>query len=526
MQPLLAPIRLGNRHLRRYNAEYPFPAFYPFCRSRPARKLQDWIELSGAAPRISFRTLDRGFCYEAGVKKKVLLIIGLVVVAAAIVGFTVSQSGKNVTTVQTGKVQKEDIVSTVSASGEIKPKVYTNIGANAFGKITRLFVHEGDVVKKGQMLAQIENVQPAADVNANSAALEAARTDAAAQVAGYHTAVADLNKAKSDLEHAKLDFDRAQGLYQSKLIAKSDFDVKKAAYDGAVASVASAEARINQFKAQQESAEGRIKQASATLVRAKDVLNKTEYVAPFDGIITNLPVREGETVVVGIQNSPGSLLMTLADMSVITAEVQVDETDIVNVKLGQDADITIDAMPKKTFHGKVTEIGDNAVVRSTGLSTSQSNVASQEAKDFKVVVTLTDPPANLRPGLSATAKITTAVKKNTLAIPIQALTIRQRSDLEKKDGKGTVKAASLESKADAAKAKEELQGVFIVKDKKAVFKQVETGVTGTTDIEITGGLNEGDEIVTGSYKVLRTLRNDSTVKIDNSAPKKTEDEKS
>src|SRR5439155_820841 len=142
---------------------------------------------------------------------------------------------------------------------------------------------------------------------------------------------------------------------------------------------------------------------------------------PYDGTITNLPVREGETVVVGIQNSPGSTLMTLADMAVITAEVRVDETDIVNVRLGQTAEVTIDAIPKKVFKAVVTEIGDNAIVRSTGVSTSQQTSASQEAKDFKVVVTLEDPPQNLRPGLSATAKITTASKTNVLSVPIQAL---------------------------------------------------------------------------------------------------------
>ena len=160
-------------------------------------------------------------------------------------------------------------------------------------------------------------------------------------------------------------------------------------------------------------------------------------------MITNLPVREGETVVIGIQNSPGSTLMTLADMSVITAEVKVDETDIVNVRLGQPAEVSIDAIPKKTFKAVVTEIGNNAIVRSTGVSTSQQTSASQEAKDFKVVVTLQDPPENLRPGLSATAKITTATRNSALAIPIQALTVRTRADLKAASGeKDDVQAAA------------------------------------------------------------------------------------
>ncbi len=457
--------------------------------------------------------------------KKIAIAIGAVVVLATIVGFTVRQSAKNVTTVQTGKVQRQDLNSSVSASGEIRPKTYVNIGANAFGKITRLYVAEGDQVKRGQLLAQIENVQPEAEVAANRAGLDVARTDAAAADAALTTSQADLERAKADLERTSLDWQRAQGLYKDALIAKAEYDTRKAAYDSARAAVAQAQAHIAQAKAQKESAERRIGQASATLVRSKDVLNKTIYAAPYDGVITNLPVREGETVVIGIQNAPGSTLMTLADMSIITAEVKVDETDIVNVKNGQSAEITIDAIPKKVFHGTVTDIGNNAIIRSTGLSTSQSTTGSQEAKDFKVVVTLNDAPQNLRPGLSATAKITTATKKNVITIPIQALTVRQRGDLQSDEAKdkNTVKAAS--PQLTAQQKKEEIQGVFVVRSKKAEFVPVETGVTGTTDIEVSSGLKEGDEIVTGSYKVLRTLRNRATIKIDNTAPKK-EEEKS
>jgi HlyD family secretion protein len=226
--------------------------------------------------------------------------------------------------------------------------------------------------------------------------------------------------------------------------------------------------------------------------------------------------------VMGIQNAPGSTLMTLADMSVITSEVKVDETDIVNVRLGQPAEVTIDAIPRKIFHGTVTEIGNNAIVRSTGVSTSQSTSSSQEAKDFKVVVTLQDAPEGLRPGLSSTAKVTTALRSNVLSIPIQALTVRTRADLERKNGsKDAVQAAS--APADVSKQKEEVQGVFVVRNKKAEFVPVDTGISGTTDIEITKGLQEGDEIITGSYKVLRTLKPGTSVKIDNTAPKKEEE---
>ena len=444
---------------------------------------------------------------------------------AAIVGFSVYQSHKGVVTVQTGKAQRMDLVAVVSASGEIKPKTYVNIGANAFGKITKLYVKEGDRVKQGQMLAQLENVQPEADMNATQASLEAARTDAIAADAALNTAGADLNRAKSDAERSELDWTRAQGLYKDALIAKSDYDMQKANHQTAVAGLAQAQARVAQAKAQKDSADRRIGQAGANLTHAADVLKKTTYQAPYDGVITNLPVREGETVVIGIQNSPGSTLMTLADMSVITAEVKVDETDIVNVQMGQPAQVTIDAIPKKIFKAVVTEIGNNAIVRSTGVSTSQQISSSQEAKDFKVVVTLQDPPQDLRPGLSTTAKITTATRGNALTIPIQALTVRRPVDLVPENEKGSVQAAMPQKDAskDKVNDKQEIQGVFILRNRKAEFVPVDTGIAGTTDIEVIKGLQEGDEIVTGSYKVLRTLRPGSSIKVDNAAPKKEEE---
>jgi len=453
--------------------------------------------------------------------KKIAIGAGIVVGLAAIVSFTVYQSRKNVVTVQTGTAQRQDLTSIVSASGEIKPKTYVNIGANAFGKITHLYVREGDRVKQGQLLAQLEDVQPTADMNATQASLEAARTDAAAAEAALNTSLADLNRAKSDAERSQFDWTRAQGLYNDALIAKSEYDSQKAAYIAAQAGLAQAQARVAQAKAQKESADRHIAQFRANLTHAADVLKKTVYSAPFDGTITNLPVREGESVVIGIQNAPGSTLMTLADMSIITAEIKVDETDIVNVKLGQPAEVSIDAIPKKTFKAVVTQIGDNAIVRSTGVSTSQQESASQEAKDFKVVVTLQDPPLDLRPGLSATAKITTATRSSVVTIPIQALTVRRPEDLDPKKEKGAVEAASPQKPGPNDKS--EIQGVFVVRNHKAEFVPASTGIAGTTDIEVLQGIKEGDEIVTGSYKVLRTLRPGASVKVDNSAPKK-EDE--
>jgi HlyD family secretion protein len=458
--------------------------------------------------------------------KKIAIGVGIALLLAIPVGLTVLQSSKNVVTVQTAKLQRQDLATVVSASGEIKPKTYVNIGANAYGKITHLYVKEGDHVKKGQLVAQLENVQSAADVTMNQASVQAAETDALAADAALRTSQADMVRAQADYDRNKQDWDRAQNLFKGGLIAKSDFDSRQNAWATADSGLVQAQARVAQAKAQQDSAAKHVAQARANLTRVNDVLQKTTYSAPYDGIVTNLPVREGESVVVGIQNALGSILMTIADMSVITAEVKVDETDIVNVHLGQAAEVTIDAIPKKIFHGTVSEIGDNAIVRSSGVSTSQSTTASEEAKDFKVVVTLADPPRDLRPGLSTTAKITTASRTNALALPIQALTLRTKDQYEQQNNApGSVHAAAPAPPDAASKSKkgDDVQGVFVIRAKKAMFVPVTTGIIGTTDTEVLNGLKEGDEVITGSYKVLRTLRPGSSVKIDNSAPKK-EDE--
>ena len=447
--------------------------------------------------------------------KKILLIVLAVLVAAGLVGFMVYKQQSGYTKVLTAKVVRQDLATVVSGTGQIKPKTYVNVGATSFGRITRFFVKEGDMVKKGQTVASIENVQQAANVAGQQAAIAAAKTDIASYVAAEKTAQANVEHAKADLVQKQLDWQRAQDLYKEGILAKQDYDAKKAAYDTDVASVDQALAQLNQAKANTDSARGHMQTQVANLRVNQDLLDKTVAVAPFDGIVTNMPMREGETVVTGIQNSEGSTLMTLADMSVITAEVKVDETDIVNIKLGQSADVTVDALPGKVFKGHVTLVGDQALLRSTGMATSQSTTGTEEAKDFKVVVTLDQPNNDLRPGLSTTAKITTAHTANTLSLPIQALVMHSA---ENESGKGKVEAAS----APAPKAAPQ-QGVYIVeKDSKgmlrAKFVAVTTGITGATDIEVLGGLKEGDEIVSGPFKTLRGLKNGSLLKRDTAKP--------
>jgi HlyD family secretion protein len=290
--------------------------------------------------------------------------------------------------------------------------------------------------------------------------------------------------------------------------------------------------------AQLQEAKYSLAQSQDVLAHTRDVLNKTTYTAPIDGVVTYIAVRVGEGVVPGIQNSTGSFLMTISDMSVVTSEVMVDETDIINVRPGQSADVSIDAIPNKIFPGHVTQVGTQAVLRTSGLTSTQSTTSNQEAKDFKVVVTLDNPPDGLRPGLSATAKITTAQKQNILAIPIQALAIRTVKDLDdaakqassSADSQSEVALADSAPPADGSDPsvtdpqKREIQGVFVVRNKHAVFVPVATGITGVSDIEVLSGLDAGDQIITGSYKALRTLKPNAPIKVDNSPPKVVPDE--
>jgi HlyD family secretion protein len=463
--------------------------------------------------------------------KKIVIAVVIVLAVAGVIAGTILYSQAGIIKVATGKALREDLVSAVSGTGQIKPKTYVNIGATSFGRITHLYVKEGDRVKKGDILARVESVQPEATVDAQAASIAASKTDISSYLAAEKTAEANISQAKADLEQKNLDYQRALSLYQEQLIAKQDFDAKKAAYDVSAATLEQRIAALAQAKAQTDSQRGHLDQAVASQRANYDALDKTISRAPFDGLVTNVPVREGETVVVGIQNAEGSTLLTLADMSVITAEVKVDETDIVNISLGQAADVTVDALPGRTFKGHVTEVGDQALLRTTGIATSQSTTGTEEAKDFKVVVTLDQVSGaqldDLRPGLSTTARITVAEKPGALTIPIQALVQRDpaaEQDLYAHAGKlSTGSAATSDSRAKPVF----VQGVYVLTTEsgklRVRFTPVTTGVTGATDIQVLGGLKQGDEIVTGRYQVLRALKSGTVVKRDNTTPITTDD---
>ncbi|HLY60224.1 MAG TPA: efflux RND transporter periplasmic adaptor subunit [Terriglobia bacterium] len=467
-------------------------------------------------------------------RKKVILLGLAAVVLVALVFFAISWSKRGVVSVQTSKVGRQDVASIVTASGQIKPppEDLANVNANSMGKIVELLVHEGDPVKKGQLLLRTEDVQQTAGVQGQQAAILTDEADFAANQANVDSTKAALNTAQANLAQAQVKlkqatdtYTRGQQLLKDQLLAPQDFETRLSDYEVAKATVQSSESQLAQARAQAQQAisnrdmsKARVSQANAQLRSYSNLLAQTIYSAPMNGVITSLPVHLGENVVPGIQNQVGSVLFQIADMSVVTAEVMVDETDVINIKLDQPAEVTIDAVPNKTFKGKVTEIGQSAVSRSTGQTATTSTTSNEEAKDFKVVVTLDSPPPGLRPGLSTTAKITTATRQNAVTVPIQALAIRTRRELEEKpkNSGGTAMAAENPqvSAKDKEKEKEEIQGLFVVQAGIAKFVPVETGIMGSTDVEITKGIQAGDEIVTGSYQVLRTLKSNTKVKIE------------
>jgi HlyD family secretion protein len=450
--------------------------------------------------------------------RKILIGVGGVVLLMGIGSYISYQLKKGVVSVQTGQVVRQDVTSVVTASGEIRPKNYTNVVGQGIGLITEIVVKEGDHVKKGDVLLHVESVQPGADVQAQVAGIDAADSGMKAAAANYDSAVATLAQRQSDLNKAKLDWDRYQSLYKEQLIAKQDYDATKAVYDSAAAGLKASEAQVAELRASRDQASSMLDQNRAQLKHLQDVLRKTTYTAPIDGIVSYVAVRVGENVVPGIQNAQGSFLLTISDMSVVTSEVKVDETDITELKVGQPADVSIDAVPGQLFHGRVTQVGDLAILRTSGeAAMTETTANTQEARDFKVVVTLDNPPDGLRPGLSTTARIQTAQKKNVLTVPVQALAERTPKELQEalqKNGGGSVTLAAAKTD-DSAPAPKNVEGVFVVRGGLGQFVPVQTGISGVTDIEVISGLQEGDQIITGSYQALRTLKPGAKIKIDN-----------
>ncbi len=475
-------------------------------------------------------------------RKKLLAGLSIPTLALAVAA-GIWWSRRGVVVVQASPVARQDLTAVVTASGQIEPENYANVNANSIGKITDIYVKEGDKVKEGQLLLKTEDIEQQADVDAQQAALQTSKSDLAAMQAGVQSSAAAVKTAQADLEQAKyqltqktLAYNRGLELLKDSLIAKQDFDQRLSDYQVAQASVQSAAARLQQARAQyrqakfnSEMSKSQVEQNQAALVRATDARNKTVYTSPYNGVVTALPVHAGENVVPGVQNQTGSLLFQVSDLSVIDAEVLVDETDIASVRIGQPAFVSIDALSSQTFKGEVTQIGQSALSSTTGetttATTTDSNTSSQEAKQFKVVARLDRPPAMLRPGLSATARIITAVSKDAVSIPIQAITLRSRNEIQQhSDGaQGGAMAAEFQPAGSGNQASSidpnngEVQGVFVIRNGRAIFVPVKTGIMGAMNVQVLEGLKPGQEIVTGSYSALRTLRSGARIRIDNTA---------
>src|SRR5512138_171575 len=335
-----------------------------------------------------------------GKTKKIIGAIVAIGVIGAVVGFSVNNENRKKISVQTGKIEKKDLVQVVTASGEVRPRRYVNVGANVSGRLVEINVVEGDRVRKGQVLAKVESERYEAGLRQSEAGVAAAR--------------ADLTRAEADLVASKLQFDRTRRMRDDKLVSDQAFD--------------QAEAEFKMKTANVEAARKRVAQLQAALDSTRDDLIKTTVISPMDGVVTNLPKEPGEMVIGAMSFSP-TVIMTVADLSVMECEVMVDETDFRNLKLGQEAKVKVDALEGLEMKGTVTEIGASALVRGSGSqaaaqTTLGANTGNQP-KDFRVTITVKDPPANLRPGLNATADITTAKREKVLAVPVQAVVVRE-----------------------------------------------------------------------------------------------------
>ncbi len=404
-------------------------------------------------------------------KKKIWIILGIALVVIVVVVVNILKSGEKTYTVQAEKVKKGDITSIVTANGKLSPRTDVKISAYVPARIEQLPVKEGDMVTRGQLLVQLDATEYKAAVN---------------------QAEAQLKSAQANLEQTQLTYKRQKELFEKKLTSQEQHDL--------------AMTELKQAEAQQQ-------QAEANLAQARYALSKTTIASPMDGMVTSLNAEVGEIVMIGTMNNPGTVIMTISDMSEIEAEVEVDETDIAEVKLNQEAKIKIDAFPDTSFKGRVSEIGHTALI--SGLGTQD------QVTNFLVKVVLLDSIPDLRPGMSASVDITTNHHENILKVPIQAVVMREEKTdslkLKKEKTEGAVASEDSASAKEEGKKKEkkEIEGVFIVDNGRAKFMKVKTGIADQQNIEIVSGINDNDMVVTGSYKILRTLKDGDKVKISN-----------
>jgi len=441
-------------------------------------------------------------------RKKVLIVTGIVLVAAAAVAANFYFKKDKGILVTTEAIRARDLDAVVSASGKIQPKRLVNISADTPGRVVNLAVNEGDRIQRGQFLLQIDPKSLRTRVEGGTASLEAAQASLDQMRQSIETGRVQLQQARQTLA-------RQQDLWRQQLTTRE-------ALERAENDVRAAESTLQEREKQAAAQASRIGQERAGLASAQYDLSKVRIESPIDGIVTRRNIQEGETAVIGTMNNPGTVLLTLADMSVIQAEVEVDETNIPQVQIGQIGKISIDAIPDRTFRGHVTEIGNSPIQAASAAAAS----AGTQATNFKVVVVLDEPVPEVRPGFTCTADITTAVRKNVTSVPIPAVAVRELiydangqvvrqprpAGSDKRPGGVEPVAAAAELKP--GQTRKETEGVFVVRNSRAEFVPIKMGIAGDKYFEVLTGLQPGDQVVTGPYNSVRGMKDGDLVKVD------------
>jgi HlyD family secretion protein len=443
-------------------------------------------------------------------RKNILIAVSVVLVGAAVVFANLYFKRDSGLTVTTEAIKVRDLDSVVSASGKIQPKRLVNISADTPGRVVDLAVNEGDRIHKGQFLLQIDPKSLRTRVESNSAALRAAQQALDQMRQSIETAKVQLQQAQQNLA-------RQQDLWRQQLTTRE-------ALDKAMNDLKAAESAVQEREKLMRPQESRIAQEQAMLESSRYDLSKVRIESPIDGIVTRRNIQEGETAIIGTMNNPGTVLLTLADMSIIQAEVEVDETNIPHVHLGQTARITIDALPDRSFKGHVTEIG-NSPIQSTGSSPASQPTGTQ-ATNFKVVVVIDEPIPEVRPGFTCTADITTATRKQVVSVPIPAVAVRElvydakgqvvkapRNDRRRRPSRVETVASAAE--LEPGQTRKETEGVFVVRDRRAEFVPIQMGIAGDKYFEVESGLKPGDQVITGPYNSVRGMADGDLVKVDN-----------
>jgi HlyD family secretion protein len=437
-------------------------------------------------------------------RKNILIAVGVILVAAAVVGANLWFKKDKGLAVTTESIKARDLEAVVSASGKIQAERTVNISSDTVGRVVNLAVNEGDRVKKGQFLLQIDPKPLRSRVDNGTASLRVAETTLEQMTQSVETGRAQVELARQNLK-------RSQELWNQQLSTRE-------ALDKAVNDLKVAESTLSEREKTANAQASRINQERANLDSAQYDLSKVRIVSPIDGLVTARTIQEGEMVMIGTMNNAGTVLMTLADMSTIQAEIEVDETNVPSVKLGQRAKITIDAIPDKSFKGHVTEIGNSPI------QTTTAGATGTQATNFKVKVVLDEDVPNVRPGFTCTADITTATRKSVVSVPIPAVAVRElvydangqvikepKTDKRRRTPEPVASAAELKP----GQTRKETEGVFVVRATKAEFVPLKMGIAGDKYFEVLSGPKEGDQVVTGPYNSVRGMADGDQIKIDN-----------